>query len=143
MCDGVSYNNGIAGEMVWDPNKAIDIEGWLICGSGRLERFYCMYMCIYICLPRAARAVRSDQHYHKPPFSMVTFVYILQPRKLSRLARFLSSRQNHHQVAAFDRAWSPGSSSIGRRAAEKPGSQKGKPDGLAVQRPDSMASIHG
>ena len=26
----------------WDPNKAIDIEGWSICGCGRIERFYCI-----------------------------------------------------------------------------------------------------
>ena len=25
--------------VIWNPNKAIDIEQWLICGGGRLERF--------------------------------------------------------------------------------------------------------
>ena len=30
------------GEIVWDPNVAIDITEWSISGSGRLERFYCI-----------------------------------------------------------------------------------------------------
>ena len=41
------HDNGI----VWDPNKAIDIEEWLLCGSGRLERFLLwvhIYIYIYI-----------------------------------------------------------------------------------------------
>ena len=29
--------NGIAWAVVWDPNKAIDIVEWLICGGGQLE----------------------------------------------------------------------------------------------------------
>ena len=28
----------------WDPTKAIDLEEWLICGGGRLEKFYCGHM---------------------------------------------------------------------------------------------------
>ena len=32
---------------VWDPNKAIDIRRWSICGGGRLERLYCTH--IYGC----------------------------------------------------------------------------------------------
>ena len=33
--------NGIAWAIIWDPNKAIDIREWAICGGGWLERFYC------------------------------------------------------------------------------------------------------
>ena len=33
---------------LWDPNEAIDIRMWSICGGGQLERFYCIYMYIYI-----------------------------------------------------------------------------------------------
>ena len=28
--------------IVWDPNKAIDIGSWSICGGGWLDRFYCI-----------------------------------------------------------------------------------------------------
>ena len=31
--------NDIVLAFVWDPNKAIDIVEWAICGGGRLERF--------------------------------------------------------------------------------------------------------
>ena len=34
--------------IVWDPNKAIDIGKWSICGGGLLERFYGIYIYIYI-----------------------------------------------------------------------------------------------
>ena len=30
--------------IVWARNKAIDIEEWSICGCGRLERFYCIFI---------------------------------------------------------------------------------------------------
>ena len=29
--------------IVWNPNKAIDIGRWSICGESRLERFHCIY----------------------------------------------------------------------------------------------------
>ena len=31
----------------WDPNKAIDRGEWLICGGGRLERFYRIHLDFY------------------------------------------------------------------------------------------------
>ena len=34
--------NGFVWAIVWDPNKAIDIGEWLICGGGQLERYYCI-----------------------------------------------------------------------------------------------------
>ena len=34
--------------IVWDLNKAIDIERWWVCGGGRLERIYCIYIYIDI-----------------------------------------------------------------------------------------------
>ena len=34
--------------MVWDPNKAVAIGMSSICGDGRLERLYCMYMYSYM-----------------------------------------------------------------------------------------------
>ena len=30
--------------IVWEPNKAIDIEKWIICGGGPLESIYCTYI---------------------------------------------------------------------------------------------------
>ena len=27
--------------IIWDPNKGMDIREWLICRSGRLQKFYC------------------------------------------------------------------------------------------------------
>ena len=33
--------------IVWDPNKAIDLGEGSICGGGRIERFYCIYIYIY------------------------------------------------------------------------------------------------
>ena len=30
--------------IVWDGNKAVDIGEWAVCGGGRLERFYCIYV---------------------------------------------------------------------------------------------------
>ena len=35
--------NGILWEISLGPNKVIDIGEWLICGGGRLEKFYCTY----------------------------------------------------------------------------------------------------
>ena len=37
--------------VVWDPDKAIDIGEWSICGGGRLERIYCKYIYIYSTTP--------------------------------------------------------------------------------------------
>ena len=34
----------IAWAIIWDPNKVIDIGEWWMCGQGRLERFYCVYI---------------------------------------------------------------------------------------------------
>ena len=31
-----------------NPNKAIDVEEWPICGGGWLEKLYCIYIYIYI-----------------------------------------------------------------------------------------------
>ena len=39
------YNN-IVWAIVWDPNKAIDIGEWLICGGSWLKRFYCINLSI-------------------------------------------------------------------------------------------------
>ena len=36
--------NGIVWTVIWDPNKAINIEKWLVCGDGRLVRFYYTYV---------------------------------------------------------------------------------------------------
>ena len=30
----------IVWEIIWDSNKAIDIEAWSICGGGRLDKCY-------------------------------------------------------------------------------------------------------
>ena len=34
--------------VIWDRNKAIDIEDWSICGGGQLERFDYMHLCISV-----------------------------------------------------------------------------------------------
>ena len=34
--------NGIALANIWDPNNAIEIGEWSICGGGQLERCYCI-----------------------------------------------------------------------------------------------------
>ena len=39
--------SGIIWMVIWDPNKAIDIGEWSICGGGRLQRFCCKYMPVY------------------------------------------------------------------------------------------------
>ena len=36
---------GIVGAIVWDLNSAIGVVGRLVCGGGRLERFYCITKC--------------------------------------------------------------------------------------------------
>ena len=35
-------------DIVLDPNKAIDVGKWSICGGGRLDRLHCVYKYIYI-----------------------------------------------------------------------------------------------
>ena len=37
------YNGILWAAIVWYPNKTIGIGERLICGGGRLERFYCIY----------------------------------------------------------------------------------------------------
>ena len=34
----------------WDPCKGIDIGEWSMCGGGRLEKFYCICLYIYLCI---------------------------------------------------------------------------------------------
>ena len=34
------HYNGFVWVISWDPNEVIDIGEWLICGGGRLERYY-------------------------------------------------------------------------------------------------------
>ena len=38
------YNGIIIWAIIWDPNKVSDIGEWSICGGGRLERFYWIYI---------------------------------------------------------------------------------------------------
>ena len=38
----------IVRKIVWDPNKAIDIGEWSICGGGRLERFPELVLFVWI-----------------------------------------------------------------------------------------------
>ena len=40
--------NRIVWVIVWDVNKTIDIGEWLIYGGGWIERYYCIYIYIYI-----------------------------------------------------------------------------------------------
>ena len=37
--------NSIAWVIFWDPNKAINVGEWPICGGGRVERFYYIEVC--------------------------------------------------------------------------------------------------
>ena len=65
---------GIVWVLVWDPNKAIDIGEWSICGGDRLKRRYSIYMYIYTYIEDWSLC-RGDQL--ERSYSLFIYMYII------------------------------------------------------------------
>ena len=62
------------GRIIWDPNKAIDVGEWSICGGGQLERFYCIY--IYVCKKKKKYIYRLIYVSSKMPYHRLVVFYL-------------------------------------------------------------------
>ena len=61
MVIGLGYHyNGIAWAIVWDPNKAINIVEWSICGYEWLEGFLYVYYILYSEAPMPCIVILSE-----------------------------------------------------------------------------------
>ena len=47
--------------IIWDRNKATDIGASSIWEVGWLERFYCMYVCMHVCVFRVSLLIQEVQ----------------------------------------------------------------------------------
>ena len=56
--------------IVWDPKKAIDIRRWSVGGGGRLERFYCICIYIYIYPDKLYKYSSLDQFMQDYPVNI-------------------------------------------------------------------------
>ena len=77
-------------EMVWDRNKAIDMEQWSICGGGRLERFYCIVKVGFYLLFAIYNQIQDTNKKH----ANLNYYKKLNSRDWNQIERALPSRED-------------------------------------------------
>ena len=91
--------------IVWDLNKAIDIDEWSIWGGGWLERFYCIYkfiIHIWVILLNWALKYDMETKSENPPNNRKTFPNNIRIYVSMKVCTLLICQELKKKVSPFD-----------------------------------------